>query len=240
MNPPAPGLDALAARYGLPSQAVTQLEALAAAVSSDPRAPTTIRDPVEVAEAHLADSLSALELPLVAEAARIADLGSGAGFPGLPLAIALPGARVSLVESAVRKCRFLEDLVRSLGLSNVGVVHARAEEWIEGVEGHDLVTARAVAPLPTLVEYAAPLLGAGGRLVAWKARPERGEEADGEAAARELGMEVADIVRATPFAGARERRLYVYLKVRSTPKGYPRRAGMARKRPLRASTGDRG
>src|SRR5207244_6078116 len=105
-------------------------------------------------DTHVADSRSALELPFVAGAGRIVDLGSGAGFPGLPLAIALPSARVSLVESAARKCRFLEDLVSSLRLPNAGVVHARAEEWVEGLEGNDLVTARAVAPLPTLVEYA--------------------------------------------------------------------------------------
>jgi 16S rRNA (guanine527-N7)-methyltransferase len=240
VSPSASGLDALAERYALSPRASARLEALVAAVSSDPHAPTSLRAPAEVVDSHLADSLSALALPFVAEAGRIADLGSGAGFPGLPLAIALPEARVSLVESAVRKCRFLEDLVRSLGLANVEVVHGRAEEWTAGLEGHDLVTARALAPLPTLVEYATPLLAAGGRLVAWKARPERGEEADGAAAARELGMEAADIVRVTPFAGARERRLYVYLKVRSTPNGYPRRAGMARKRPLRASSGEGG
>src|SRR5262249_26332674 len=151
-------------------------------------------------------------------------------------AIALPGAQVALVEATGRKCAFLTKIIDELDLANAGVVHARVEEWADGLNRHDLVTARAVAPLATLVEYAAPLLGVGGRLVAWEARPEGREDADGEAAARALGLEPEGVIRVEPFTGARERRFYVYLKVRSTPNGYPRRPGMARKKPLRAST----
>jgi len=236
VSPSTPGLEDLAARYGLSPGSEAQLEALICAISTNLHAPTSIRDANSVMKAHITDSLSALETSFVSEASAIADLGSGAGFPGLPLAIALPGARVALVEATGRKCDFLRGLVEGLDLANVEVVHARAEEWAEGLGRHDLVTARALAPLATLVEYAAPLLEVGGRLVAWKGRPESAEEADGAAAAVTLGMEAERMVSVQPFPEAQNRRLYVYLKVGSTPNGYPRRAGMARKRPLRAST----
>ena len=202
----------------------------------DQTAPTTVRDRAEALDVHIADSLSGLELPAVRDARRIADLGAGAGFPGLVLAAALPAARVALVEAAGRKCAWLERAVETMGLTNVEVVHARAEEWTDGLGANDLVTARALASLNVLVEYAAPLLVEGGALVAWKGRRDPLEEADGDAAARQLGMEPHAVVRVQPFPAARDRHLYLYLKVGPTPNGYPRRPGMASKRPLRAST----
>ncbi|MBA3327321.1 MAG: 16S rRNA (guanine(527)-N(7))-methyltransferase RsmG, partial [Solirubrobacterales bacterium] len=181
-------------------------------------------------------SLVALELDRVRDAGRIADLGAGAGFPGLPLAAALPQAQVALVESLARKGAFLERAVQAMGLTNAEVVVARAEDWAAGLGVCDLVTARALAPLAVIVEYAAPLLASGGALVAWKGRRDGDEEADGAAAAAHLGLEPAAIRSVDPWPTARHRHLHLYLKVRSTPNGYPRRAGMARKRPLRAST----
>jgi 16S rRNA (guanine527-N7)-methyltransferase len=202
----------------------------------DETAPTTVRDRSEALDVHIADSLSGLELPAVRDARRIADLGAGAGFPGLVLAAALPDARVALVESVGRKCAWLDRTVETMGLTNVEVVHARAEEWTDGLGANDLVTARALASLSVLVEYAAPLLMEGGALVAWKGRRDPLEEADGAAAASQLAMEPRDVTRVQPFASARDRHLYLYLKVGPTPNGYPRRPGMASKRPLRAST----
>jgi 16S rRNA (guanine527-N7)-methyltransferase len=153
----------------------------------------------------------------------------------LVLAIALPDARIALVESVSRKCAFLRGAVAELGIGNADVVQARAEAWPEGLEAHDLVTARALASLPVLVEYAAPLLEVGGHLVAWKGKPEPSEDADGRAAAATLGMSAPESVEVAPLTRALSRRLYVSSKVMSTPAGYPRRPGMARKRPLRAS-----
>jgi 16S rRNA (guanine527-N7)-methyltransferase len=202
----------------------------------DETAPTTVRDRTEALDVHIADSLSGLEVPAVREARRIADLGAGAGFPGLVLAAALPDARVALVESVGRKCAWLERAVETMGLTNAEVVHARAEAWTDGLGANDLVTARALASLSVLVEYAAPLLMEGGALVAWKGRRDPLEEADGAAAASQLAMEPRDVTRVQPFASARDRHLYLYLKVGPTPNGYPRRPGMASKRPLRAST----
>jgi 16S rRNA (guanine527-N7)-methyltransferase len=143
---------------------------------------------------------------------------------------------VVLVESVGRKCAFLGAAAGELELENVAVVNSRAEAWADGLGAHDAVAARALAPLPVLLEYAAPLLRPGGVLVAWKTPLAPAEEADAVAAAETLGMSVAGPVPVKPFAGAGDRCLYLSSKVRSTPKGYPRRPGMASKRPLRAST----
>jgi 16S rRNA (guanine527-N7)-methyltransferase len=225
----------LAARYGLPAGAEDRLAALLGLVATEPAAITAVRDPAEGVEAHVADSLVALDLPAVPAARRVADLGSGGGFPGLALAIALPAAHVALVESVGRKCAFLAGAVRELGLGNVEVVNGRAEAWPQGLGAHDLIVARALAPLPVVVEYAAPLLELGGALVAWKGRPEPAEEADGAAAAQALGMSAPQAISVEPFPTARDRYLYLSSKVSPTPLRYPRRPGMARKRPLRAS-----
>jgi 16S rRNA (guanine527-N7)-methyltransferase len=229
-------LGALVARYGLPAEAQARLAALLGLVAAEPTSITAVRDPTEGVDAHVSDSLVALDLPAVRAARRVADLGSGSGFPGLALAIALPAAHVALVESVGRKCAFLSGAVRELGLGNVEVVNGRAETWAEGIGVHDLVVARALAPLPVLVEYAAPLLELGGALVAWKGRPEPAEEADGAAAAAALGMSVPEAIPVEPFARARDRHLYLSSKVSPTPSRYPRRTGMARKRPIEASS----
>jgi 16S rRNA (guanine527-N7)-methyltransferase len=226
----------LAERHELAPRAPQRLEALLDLVAAAPVSITAVRDPAEGVDVHVADSLVALDLEPVRTASRVADLGSGGGFPGLALAIARPEARFALVESVRRKCAFLESAVAALGLTNVAVVNARAEEWREGLDAHDLATVRAVAPLAVLVEYAAPLLAVGGALVAWKGRRDQAEEADGAAAAATLAMEPPVPHRVSPVPGDADRHLYLSVKVGSTPNGYPRRAGMARKRPIAASS----
>jgi 16S rRNA (guanine527-N7)-methyltransferase len=229
-------LAGLAERHGLSPASTERLGIFLEELADDEHAPTTVRDPARAVDVHVADSLAALDVEQLRSASRIADLGAGAGVPGLILAAALPEARVTLVESVGRKCAFMDRVAAAMGLDNADVLPARAETWAEGLDACDAVTARALAPLPVLVEYAAPLLQLGGALVAWKGTPEPAEEADGEAAARMLGMEFAERWAIEPFEGAERHSLYVYVKVRSTPNGYPRRAGIARKRPLRAST----
>jgi len=229
-------LDALATRFALSPEAVGALDALLELISSDQAAPTTITDPGAAVDSHVADALVALDLAEVRAATRIADLGSGAGFPGLVLAAALPAATMSLVESNSKKCAFLSHAADVMGVHNVEAVPARAEEWDAGMGGCDLVTARAVAPLNVLVEYAAPLLAAGGALLAWKGRRDAGEEADGDAAAAATGLAPAVVRAVEPWYGAEHLHLHLYLKVGSTPNRYPRRPGMASKRPIRAST----
>jgi 16S rRNA (guanine527-N7)-methyltransferase len=228
-------LGELATQYELDKAAVRALAALLETISDDPEAPTTMRTPAETVNTHVADSLVALELPAVATAREVADLGSGAGFPGLALAAALPAARVRLVESAGPKCAFLERARARAEITNAEVVHARAEEWEDGGETCDLVTARALAPLSVVAEYAAPLLREHGVLVAWKGRRDAQEEADGAYAAAQLGLEPVEIRRVQPFPAARERHLHVMRKVAPTTPRFPRRPGMAAKRPLRAA-----
>jgi 16S rRNA (guanine527-N7)-methyltransferase len=232
-------LSALAERFALPAGAAERLAALLELVAAEPSSITTVRDPAHGVDVHVADSLVALELEPVRNAHQLADLGSGGGFPGLALAIALPDARVTLVESTGRKGAFLAGAADVLELANVEVVHGRAEAWAAGAEANDVVTARALAPLPVLVEYAAPLLRLGGSLVAWKGRREPGEEADGAAAARLLGMGTPSAVRVDPFDSASDRHLYLSSKESTTPSAYPRREGMARKRPLGACASTR-
>jgi 16S rRNA (guanine527-N7)-methyltransferase len=222
-------------RFGVPPAGVEALRRVLELQASDPTASTAVRELDAAIDRHVADSLVALELPEVRDARRIADLGAGAGWPGLALAAALPEARVALVESAIRHCRYLEKAVAAGGFANVEVVHARAEEWQDGLGAHDLVTARALASLPVLCEYAAPLLAAGGALVAWKGAVPAEEAAAGAAAAALLGLEVGEVRAVSPYAGAERRTLHVFRKVAETPERFPRRAGMAVKRPLGAS-----
>jgi 16S rRNA (guanine527-N7)-methyltransferase len=230
---------ALAARHGLPDTAVRQIELLLEALAEEPDPPTTVRDPAAALDAHVADSLWGLEAEPLRAARAIADVGAGAGFPGLVLAIALPQARVDLVEATGRKAAVIDRLVQAAKVENARSVVARAEDWARtpaalggGREAYDAVTARAVAPLAVLAEYAAPLLREGGALVAWKGGRDAGEEAAAARAAAELGMEPGEALAVTPFEGAERRHLHVLRKTSPTPSRFPRRAGMARKRPL--------
>jgi 16S rRNA (guanine527-N7)-methyltransferase len=227
-------LEQLAAHYALPPATADALGSLLALVAGDPAAPTTVRDPAVAVDAHVADALVALELAPVRAARRVADLGSGAGFPGLVLAAALPDAEVALVEANRRKCAFLARAAVQMALTNVVVVADRAESWSAGIDTRDLVTARALAPLAVLVEYAAPLLAPGGRLLAWKGRRDEGEERNGAAAAAATGLQPAEVRPVRPWPGAEHLHLHLYVKVGATPNRFPRRPGMASKRPLRA------
>lgn len=226
----------LGARYALPQSAIDALATLLRLLSGDPHAPTSVRDPRRVLNDHLADSLSALELPVLRAPAAVADIGSGAGLPGLPLAAALPGARFWLVESNARKCEFIGRAAAAAGLGNASVVNDRAESWVAGRGHQDVVTARALARLDVVTEYAAPLLRRGGSLVAWRGRRDPADEAAGRLAAERLGLELVDVVPVKPYPGAEHRHLHVLRKVADTPAGFPRRPGVARKRPLGAQS----
>lgn len=221
----------LARRFGLGEAATTQLATLLSLLAEDPLAPTAVRDRRGVLDDHLADSLVALELECVRAARHAADLGSGAGLPGLALAIALPSSEFVLVDSAGRKCEFMQRAAAACGLENVAVLHARAEEIDPGT-GFDLVTVRALAALPVVAEYAAPLLRMGGTLVAWRGQRDPEAELEAEAAADELGLEPVEIRRVEPYPSAENRHLHLMSKVRPTPDRFPRRPGVAAKRPL--------
>jgi 16S rRNA (guanine527-N7)-methyltransferase len=214
------------------------LAELVAVLTEDPRAPSAVRDPADAWRVHVADSLSGLELEPLAEARRIADVGSGAGLPGLVLAAALPGAEVDLIESVGRKCEFARRAIERAGIERARVVCERAETWAAaplpsgGREAYDAVTARAVGRLATLAELASPLLREGGALVGWKGRRDPEEEAELAHAAERLAMEPVEILPVGPYAGSRHRHLHLLRKVGPTPNDLPRRPGMAKKRPF--------
>jgi 16S rRNA (guanine527-N7)-methyltransferase len=184
---------------------------------------------------HVADSLSGLEVAELARASRIADIGAGAGFPGLVLAIALPHAQVDLIESAGRKTAVIDRLIQAASVDNARSVTARVEDFARlpgSRDGYDAVTARAVASLPVLVEYAAPLLRLSGVFVAWKGVVDRDELRLGRGAAEQVGLSVESVLPVQPFPAARDRHLVVLRKIGPTPERFPRRPGMAAKRPL--------
>jgi len=211
-----------------------QLASVLSLLETDEHAPTAIRAPDEAALVHVADSLAALEVQALGQAQRIADLGSGAGFPGLALAVALPGAEVSLIESQRRRCEFLERVCSAAGIENARVVWTRAEEWHAGASRNDVVVARALAPQTVVLEYAAPLLRTGGTLIDWRGRREKAGEEEADRAAALLGLRREQVRRVVPFEGANDHHLHVFVKTLETPPRFPRRAGVARKHPLGA------
>ena len=182
---------------------------------------------------HVEDSLTGLRVESLAAATRIADIGSGAGFPGLVLAVALPTAEVELIESVGRKCEFMSRAIEASGIANAAVANARSEELAAGSgrERFDAVTARAVGRLSTLAELASPLLRRGGALIAWKGRRDEDEELELERASDALAMMPERILAVGPYAGSRHRHLHVLRKTGATPADLPRRPGMAKKRP---------
>jgi 16S rRNA (guanine527-N7)-methyltransferase len=194
---------------------------------------SSVTDPERAWKVHVADSLSGLEIAELREARRIADIGSGAGFPGLVLAVALPNAELDLIESVGRKCAFIRSAAEAAGIGNVRVLEARSEEVASGAgrEAYDAVTARAVGRLSTLAELASPLLREDGVLVAWKGRRDDEEEAQLARAAERLSMRPKHVLHVGPYAGSRHRHLHLIRKRGGTPSDLPRRPGIAKKRP---------
>jgi 16S rRNA (guanine527-N7)-methyltransferase len=182
---------------------------------------------------HVADSLTGLGVAELATARRIADVGAGAGFPGLALAVALPAAAVDLIESVGRKCDFMTRAIVAAAIPNATVLNTRSEDLAaaQGRESYDIVTARAVGRLSTLAELASPLLKPNGVLIAWKGKRGEDEEQQLARAAEALAMRPESILDVGDRAGSQHRHLHVIRKVGSTPPDLPRRPGIAKKRP---------
>lgn len=191
-------------------------------------------DPREAVDRNYLDSLTPLAAGLPGDVRALADVGSGAGFPGVPLAILLPQTRVVLVDSLGKRVKFLRSVIAELGL-NAEAVHARAEDagrLPELRERFDVVTARAVAPLNVLAELALPLARVGGLLIAYKGPGAAAEARQAERALAALGGRLqAERPAAIPGRDWDHRLLYVE-KCAPTPQKYPRRAGEPGKNPL--------
>ena len=186
---------------------------------------------------HVLDSLSCfLHRPLF-RAGKLADVGSGGGLPGIPIGIARPELPMTLVESTGKKAAFLRHAVDGLGLRGVRVANVRVENLGRAREhrgAYDVVTARAVARLSVVAEYCVPLLQVGGGAIVMKSRLEPEELSEGRVAAGTLGAQVAGVVPVPllPEVGDKERNLVIVEKTGRTPREYPRRPGMAAKKPL--------
>jgi 16S rRNA (guanine527-N7)-methyltransferase len=195
------------------------------------------RDFEEILHRHVLDSLSCLLYSPLRKAKKVGDVGSGGGLPGIPLAVAVPDARITLFESTGKKAAFLRYAAEELGLANVRVVNARVEEsaWEPHHRGtYDFCTVRALARLSVLAEYSLPLLRRGGSVVAMKGRQDAEEQAEGERALAILGGRVSGEIQVhyLPEIEQGERRLVLLEKLEETPHVYPRRTGTPARNPL--------
>ena len=199
---------------------------------------TGITEPREVIVKHYLDSLAPAGLlaDFPAEHAKLLDLGSGAGFPGIPLAIAFPALQLTLMDSLNKRVVYLTDEIEKLGLSqHTAAIHARAEDLArqtEQRETYDYCTSRAVARLSVLSEFCLPFVKIGGRMIAYKAGDIAEELSDAKYAIRKLGGEPEQVISFSLPEDAGERSLVVIRKFRETSAVYPRKAGMPAKEPL--------
>jgi 16S rRNA (guanine527-N7)-methyltransferase len=196
---------------------------------------TAIRDVEGIRSKHFLDSLTCLLAWRERPPERLIDIGTGAGFPGLPLKIMMPRLQVTLVESVGKKLDFCRHMVEVLGLDNVTCLQARAEELglsREHREKYDWAVARAVANLPVLAEYLLPLVRVGGGMLAQKGETGPAEAHKADRAIHVLGGRIRQLIPVLLPGVTEERFLVVVDKVSATPPGYPRRVGLPAKRPI--------
>ncbi|WP_295745937.1 16S rRNA (guanine(527)-N(7))-methyltransferase RsmG [uncultured Limosilactobacillus sp.] len=199
---------------------------------------TAITGEQDVYLKHFYDSLTgAFIFPQLREPLSLCDIGAGAGFPSLPLKIAFPQLRVTIVDSLNKRINFLQELVAKLGLDDVTLIHARAEEFANAKSDHreqfDVVTARAVANLTVLSELCLPAARVGGYFLAYKGRSGQEELTAAKGAITKLGGQLEQNAELTLPGGDDDRQLIVIKKVKATPKRYPRRPGIPAKKPLK-------
>ena len=196
---------------------------------------TAIKDSESIRTKHFLDSFSCVMAWGANPPHRLVDVGTGAGFPGLPLKILYPSMQVTLIESVGKKAMFCEHIVRMLGLENVQVLKARAEEagqLTEHREKYDYAVARAVANLNVLSEYLLPLVCIGGTMLAQKGESGPAETQSAEKVMKLLGGKLQQIIRVNLPGVADDRYLVIVNKSHATPPKYPRKPGMPMKQPL--------
>lgn len=197
---------------------------------------TAIRDIEQIRIKHFLDSLTCLKV-IREPAGKVIDVGTGAGFPGLPLKIFYPSIQLTLVESVGKKVEFCQHVVKQLGLDGVEVFQERAEAFGQisiHRQQYDYALARAVAIMPVLTEYLLPLVKIGGTMVAMKGENAHSETHTADLAIKILGGHLRKIIPITLPGVAENRHLVVIDKIAATPNGYPRRVGLPSKHPLHA------
>lgn len=193
---------------------------------------TAITDPEEIRIKHFEDSLALLQAIQLTNQSVI-DVGTGAGFPGIPLKIVCPGIKLTLLEATKKKVEFLKHIVSALNLADVEIIRGRAEEIAKGKrETFDIVVSRAVAKLNVLCEYCLPFVKIGGMFVAYKEKKVEEEVAKASKAIEILGGRLKEIKKVKLPNSDIVRSLVIIEKTSPTPSNFPRRAGMAKKRPL--------
>lgn len=196
---------------------------------------TNITDPAEFRIKHNADSLMCVDFPEFQEAESVIDVGTGGGFPGIPLAVYAPDKHFTLLDSLNKRLRIIDELAGELEINNITLVHGRAEDIAkkpEHREKYDLCVSRAVSNLATLLEYCLPFIRVGGYLLAYKGPGAEEEAKDAEKALKILGGSITDIRQTSMEEYGLDHRILVIKKVRNTPKAYPRKAGTPLKEPL--------
>ena len=197
---------------------------------------TGITEFEEVITKHFLDSLAVVKVCDPASAGSVIDIGTGAGFPGLPLKIAFPHLEVVLLDSLNKRIKFLNEVILQLGLDGIRTIHGRAEDFARDQnyrESFDLCVSRAVANLSSLSEYCLPYTALGGRFISYKSGKIDEELAEAEKAIRVLGGETENVVKFNLADTDMERSFVVIEKKRHTPKAYPRKAGLPGKDPLK-------
>lgn len=196
---------------------------------------TAITDPVEVVQKHFMDCISVLPYLDLQGGETIIDVGTGAGFPGVPLKIASPALQVTLLDALQKRLTFLDTLTQALNLSNVTLVHSRAEDGGQNPdlrEQFDLCVSRAVANLAVLLEYCLPFVKVGGKLAALKGPDAAQEIEQAQNALQILGGKVTAVIPITIPHTDLQHQLVLVEKISPTPQRYPRKAGKISKKPL--------
>lgn len=196
---------------------------------------TAITDDAEIALRHFADSVSLLKDIELKDGDKVIDVGTGAGFPGVPVKIVRPGIDLCLMDSLNKRITFLENLVSALGMDGVSLVHARAEDAgrsEEYREKFDFCISRAVAPLSILCEYCLPFVKEGGYFISLKGPDVFNEAENAKAAFDALGGKIEEIKKVPVFGDASTRYIVITKKIRQTPPKYPRKSGAIKKKPI--------
>lgn len=196
---------------------------------------TAITEFDEVVEKHFLDSVSLTKQMDLHQPLKVLDLGTGAGFPGIPLKIVFPELEITLMDSLNKRVLFLQDVISSLQLQNIEAIHGRAEEAARNKkyrEGFDLCVSRAVANISTLSEYCLPFVKIGGSFISYKSSTIEDELEDGKKGIAILGGKVKDVYKFTLPDSELQRSFVVIQKEKKTPKAYPRKAGTPSKDPL--------